>query len=558
MYKIADTTWLKPLAQVKQKLIKVPNDSWIRNAVVYHIYPRSFRDGNGDGIGDLRGIIEKLDYLNDGTSQSLGVDAIWLSPVYRSPMVDFGYDVTDHCDIDPLFGTLADFDELLIKAHKRGIKVIMDFIPNHTSIDHPWFQESRSSKDNPKRDWYIWQDAKPDGSLPNNWLSWFGGSVWEYDHRTRQYYYHSFLKEQADLNWRHPEVKQAMANILRFWLDRGVDGFRIDGTANLIKDERFKDEPANPQYVAGKDDPHDALLHIYSNSQPGSFAVMNEFCQVLMEYPQRFMVSEIYCDIVDMTKFYRECDNEVHAPFNLNLIGLPWNAETYKKFIDAYELSLTPADLPTYVLGNHDRHRVATRLGRQQARVAAMLLLTLRGTPFVYYGDEIGMQDVEVPMAAVQDPFEQQVPGIGLGRDPERSPLQWNDQPYAGFSSVTPWLPIADDYQQYNIANEINDTRSILSLYRQLIHFRKQSPALLRGVYQPLSQDNPELFAYIRQSSEQKLLVVLNFSDQPQTARLDVSSGALVCTTYLDKVPGQQFDLRRLVVRPNEGYVFSL
>jgi alpha-glucosidase len=528
-------------------------NKWWPQAVVYQIYPRSFQDSNGDGVGDLPGIISRLDYL-----QSLKVNAIWLSPVYKSPMVDFGYDISDYCDVDPLFGTLADFDRLIKEAHKRGIKAIMDFVPNHTSVQHPWFLESKSSRQNPKRDWYIWRDPHPKNNLPNNWLSHFGGSAWELDPQTGQYYLHSFLKEQPDLNWRNPEVVKAMHNVLRFWLDRGADGFRTDAVDFIIKDEKFRNDPVNPSFLPGKDDPYHSLLHTFSRKQPEVFSVLDGFCRVLEGYQGRFMINEVYADIPEMEKYYRACGNGLLAPFNFNLMALPWAARDYHKFIDAYEASLHPQDLSNYVLGNHDHSRIATKYGQSGARLAALLTLTLRGLIVVYYGDELGMEDAAVPHDLALDPWEKNEPGFKLGRDPERSPMQWNGLDYAGFSTVTPWLPVAENYPHMNVEAESADTRSTLSLYRFLINFRSLSPALQQGRFTSLETGNEHIFVYTREAEGKKFLIVLNFSESNQNTALGFPSAKIICTTYLDRPQGESVGLHNFSLRPHEGYLLEI
>lgn len=535
--------------------------NWSRRAVVYQIYPRSFKDANGDGVGDLAGIIEKLDYLNDGTEKSLGVEAIWLSPVYKSPMIDLGYDVSDYLDIDSVFGTLEDFDKLVVEAHRRGIKIIMDFIPNHTSNQHPWFLESRSSRQSPKRDWYIWRDPKSDGSPPNNWLSSFGGPAWTYDEKTGQYHMHSFLSEQPDLNWRNLEVRQEMEHVLEFWIHRGVggvDGFRTDAIDYLIKDDQFRDDPPNPNYIPGRDDPYKALLHTNSKGRPELLKMTNTLCEVLGKHEDKFMVSEAYLDIPQMSEMYTACGNNLHAPLNFNLMSLPWDAMAYKKFIDEFEASLREDDWPNYVLGNHDRSRLATRLGQDRARLAAMILLTLRGMPFIYYGGEIGMEDGEIPPERVVDPWEKRTPGFKLGRDPERTPMQWTSNRYAGFSVVEPWLPVAKNYPTYNVESELTDPTSIFSLYRRLIHYRKKSPALLTGFYRSLNVGNKHVFAYLRDCADEKLLVMLNFSHGAETLTTDFSSAKVICNTHLDKAFGETINVRNVTLRSNEGYVTQL
>src|SRR5919198_758685 len=448
---------------------------WWQQGVIYQIYPRSFRDSNGDGIGDLAGIISKLDYL-----QWLGVDAIWISPIFPSPMADFGYDISDYVNIHPLFGTLADFDRLVAAAHPHQLKVILDYVPNHASDLHPWFLESRSSRHSPKRDWYIWRDPAPDGGRPNNWVSVFGGSAWEWDAGSRQYYYHAYLKEQPDLNWRHAGVQTAMLDVLRFWLDRGVDGFRIDALRQLIKDDLFRDNPPNPAYCADQG-PYHALLPLYTTDRPEVLDMIAQMRRLVDQYDARLLMGELYLPIERLVAYYGMNGAGVHLPFNFHLILVPWNARQIEALIAAYEAALPPDGWPNWVLGNHDQHRLARRIGSAQARVAAMLLLTLRGTPTLYYGDEIGMPDAVIPPRLVQDPWEKNVPGLGLGRDPERTPMQWDSSPNAGFTTGTPWLPIAADYQTVNVAVERDDPASMLTLYRRLIALRRATPALAVG-----------------------------------------------------------------------------
>lgn len=531
--------------------------SWYKNAVVYHIYPRSFRDASGDGVGDLLGIIEKLDYLNNGTSQSLGVNAIWLSPVYSSPMVDFGYDVSNYIDIDPLFGTLTDFDQLLSKAHKRNIKIIMDFIPNHTSSDHPWFIESKATRENQKRDWYIWRDPKPDGSPPNNWLSIFGGSAWEYDKKTNQYYLHSFTKRQPDLNWRNVHVQEAMCLVLRFWLDRGVDGIRFDAIWPIGKKESLPDDPPNPNYIPGKHDPFHALLHIYSEYDPFLYEIIKKFNTVIDSYDDRMLVTEAWADLPNILTMYKKTGTTNYTPFNFNFITMNWNAQEYKRFVDTFEASLRPEELPNYVLGNHDKPRVVSRLGEKNARLAAMLLLTLRGMAYVYYGDEIGMEDTPIPPEKIQDPFEKNVPGMGLGRDPERTPMQWDASPHAGFSSIEPWLPVNDNYTTCNVVLAKKDPTSMYALYHLLIALRKTSHALLYGKYVALDFHIPDIFGFIRDGVTEKMMVILNFGDNPQIVTLPHTNTTVICNSFLTKTQTQHHS-STLTLKPHEGYILQV
>jgi alpha-glucosidase len=394
----------------------MPDAPWWQSAVIYQIYPRSFQDTNDDGVGDLRGIMQRLGYLAE-----LGVDAIWISPIFPSPMADFGYDVSNYVDIDPLFGTLVDFDELLAVAHGHGIKALLDFVPNHTSDQHPWFVESRSSRDNLRRNWYLWRRPGPNGGVPNNWLSQFGGAAWKLDPLTGEYYYHAFLKQQPDLNWRNPQVRRAMYDAMRFWLRRGVDGFRVDVLWHLIKDDRFRDNPPNPNFAQGMS-PHEALLPLYTTDRPEMEEVLAEMRSVVDEFGDRLLIGEIYLPIERLVKYYGRDLRGAHLPFNFSLLSTSWHARTIAKLIAEYEAALPPGGWPNWVLGNHDRPRIAGRVGRDQARIAAMLLLTLRGTPTIYFGDEIGMEQVAIPLERVRDPFQRNVPGLLVGRDGCRTP----------------------------------------------------------------------------------------------------------------------------------------
>lgn len=533
--------------------------------MVYQIYPRSFKDSDGDGVGDLTGIIEKLDYLNDGstnspqggTGKSLGVNAIWLNPIYKSPMKDFGYDISDYRDIDPLFGTLETFDYLVKEAHRRNIKVIMDFVANHTSSEHPWFKESMSLRGNPKRDWYIWRDAKPDGGPPNNWLSVFGGSAWTYDEKTGQYFMHSFLPDQPDLNWRNKAVRNEMADILRFWLERGVDGFRTDAVYHLIKDAEFQDDPPNPNYVAARHDPYESLLHIYSQGRPELKETTNTLCNVLgVHGSDVYMVSEAYIGVPQMAEFYQACSNGLHAPLNFNLMTIPWSGESFKKFIDDFETSLRPSDWPNYVLGNHDRSRLATRIGQERARLVAILMFTLRGMPFIYYGEELGMEDVRIPDTQYLDPWGKNVPGFSVGRDPERTPMQWNESPNAGFTDGDPWLPIAPDYKERNAEAESRDSHSMLSFYKDLIRQRTNSPALLTGAYKPLESGNKDVLVFGRECAEEKLLVAINFSDTEQVCNIKIR-GRFLCGTHSGGGREAEVNLAQLKLKAYEGLIIK-
>jgi glycosidase len=534
---------------------------WWQTGVIYQVYPRSFMDTTGNGVGDLNGISEKLDYL----SQTLSVDAIWLSPFYPSPMADFGYDVADYTDVHPLFGDLAAFDELVAQAHQRGLMLIIDMVPNHTSDQHAWFLASRASRDNPKRDWYIWADPKPDGSPPNNWLSVFGGPAWEWHEATGQFYLHSFLKEQPDLNWRNPAVKAAMFDAVRFWLERGVDGFRIDVAHYIMKDPQLRDNPVNSEPKPGLHKPlgdYDLQLHLYDKGHPDVHTVYRELRQLLDAYSAerpRMAVGEIHIfDWVKWAEYYGQDLDELHMPFNFALLGVKWQAQAVRQVVDALERSLPPGAWPNYVLGNHDESRLASRYGPVQARVAAMLLLTLRGTPTLYYGDEIGMADVPIPTEQQQDPWGRRVPG--LGRDPCRTPMQWSPELHAGFSSPqTPqlWLPLDTNYQEVNVEYELADPLSILNLYRRLLAYRRATPALQWGGYQAMNGVPEACFVFLRQVKDRRILIALNFSSQEQRLALPaLGEGAIVISTHLDRAAS--VNPAQLALRADEGIIVEL
>ncbi len=535
--------------------------SWWQKGIIYQIYPRSYQDSNGDGIGDLAGIHQRLDYI-----QSLNVDAVWLSPIYPSPMHDFGYDVADYCGVNPIFGSMDDLDALLEDIHARGLKLILDLVPNHSSDEHRWFVESRSSRDNPKRDWYIWRDPAPDGGPPNNWVSFFGGPAWTYDERTGQYYLHQFVKQQPELNYRHPEVLPAMLDNMRFWLDKGVDGFRVDVIWLMLKDEQLRDEPLNPDWDGTH--PIGKLQHIYTQNLPGVHDLIKEMRSVLDEYDDRMMVGEIYLPNEDLVKYYgaRRADgsfDECHLPFNFQLLSVDWDAQTVRDAVDAYEAALPQGAWPNWVLGNHDRHRVASRLGQAQARVANMLLMTLRGTPTNYYGEEIGMENVPIPPEFIQDPPAVNQPEIAhiVGRDPERTPMQWDTSPHAGFAvaGVVPWLPLAGDYQTRNVQQQEEDPASMLSLYRALTGLRRSEPALAVGDYASVDTGAADVFAYRRTApGADSFLIVLNFGEQPHTLNLSgiAAQAALVVATGMSR--SGTTPLAKLELGANEGLVFRL
>jgi len=483
---------------------------WWQNGIIYQIYPRSFQDSNNDGVGDLKGVISKLDYL-----QWLGINCVWLSPIFSSPMADFGYDISDYRGIHPLFGTMEDFDNLLTEVHKRGMKLILDFVPNHTSDQHKWFLESKSSKDNPKRDWYIWEDKKENGELPNNWLSVFGGHAWEWDETTQQYYYHAFLKEQPDLNWRNPEVQQAMLGEMRFWLEKGVDGFRVDVMWHMIKDKQLRNNPVLPgSEFHAEDLIYDHYLPIYSTDQPEVHDIVRKMREVTDDFEDRVLIGEIYLPIDKLVTYYGHDNKGAHLPFNFQLLTLPWDAAQISRAVDEYEGALPEDGWPNWVLGNHDKPRISSRVGRSQAKVAAMLLLTLRGTPTIYYGDEIGMRDVPIPINEIVDPQGLNMPDLNVSRDPARTPMQWNSEDNAGFSGHKPWLRLPDNFRRINAETQKADAGSVLSYYRKLIEIRQTEPALQTGRYTPVYCDK-QMFAYLREDAESKFLILLNLSHRP-------------------------------------------
>lgn len=530
---------------------------WYQNGVLYHIYPLSFSDSNGDGFGDLKGILQHLDYLQNGTAESLGVQAIWLSPVYQSPMADWGYDITDHRTIDPRFGTMQDFERLLEAVHERGMKLLMDYVPNHTSIQHEWFQQARMSRTNDHRDWYIWADPAADGGPPNNWLSYFGGPAWTLDEATGQYYLHLFLPEQPDLNWRNEHVRKEMLSILQFWLNKGVDGFRTDAVGGLLKDTDLRNDPPNPLFRPGLSDPADRFLRVFSSSQSGLPQIIGSFCDVLAQRDGTFLLSEAYLNIPELHKLYAACvKHPIHAPFNFNLMSLSWGAAYYRSFIDEYEQSLGSHDWPNYVLGNHDRHRLVSRVGPARARLLSLLQLSLRGLPVVYYGEELGLSDVNIPTKFIRDPWEMRVPGLGLGRDGARTPMPWGESD-ASFTTGKPWLPLGHQIARQNVQQQDHDPESMLAMYRRLIHMRQTSPALAEGDYRSLQIDNPYVYAFVRETELQRITVFLNFDSHPAHVRVKGRIGRWEAGTHAVMGDGVLAS-DELTLEPYEGRLFEI
>lgn len=495
---------------------------WPEGAVVYQIYPRSFQDSNGDGIGDLIGIRQRLNYL-----EALGVSAIWISPFYPSPMVDFGYDVSDYCNVDPIFGTLDDFRMLLAEVQGRGMRLIIDFVPNHTSVEHEWFKVSASSLDNEYADWYIWKDPHPDSSPekpspPNNWLDALTGrSAWEWNTVRKQYYLHSFHKAQPDLNWKNREVRRAMHDAMRFWLDLGVDGFRIDAVYWLAKDPSFRDDPLNPEYVEGIHSFYDRLQHTNSSGWPALYAYLAEMAEILADdaYRKRqpFMITEAYPDqhnpVEAYMAFYEGVNPEVAAPFNFEGLSLPWQAASWRDFLRSFHDALADQDpccLASYAFGNHDKPRIASRFGDTIARSAAVMQLTLPGMICMYYGEELGMTNGGIPPHKVRDPGAIGEPGT-IGRDPMRTPMQWTTETFTGFSTTAPWLPVTATSSTRNVQVESGDEKSFLSLYTHLIKLRKTYPCLSYGTITVLDTQYSDILAYLRTFEDRSCLVVINF-----------------------------------------------
>jgi alpha-glucosidase len=498
---------------------------WWQHAVFYEIYPRSFKDSDGDGVGDLNGITSKLDYLS-----GLGIDAIWITPFYPSPQVDFGYDVSDYEKVDPQFGTLADFDRLIKEAHQRRIKIIVDYVLNHTSDQHPFFVASRSSRSSPYRDWYVWRDPKPGGGPPSNWSSSFGPTAWTLDEKTGQYYYHRFYKEQPDLNWHNPEVEKRMFQTVRFWLKRGVDGFRLDAVNYLFEDPQFRDNPVKAELRPGSTTEHLQELK-YNRDLPELHDVMMRLRTFTDRYdPNRLLIGEAYVADWDvLMRYYGPDNNELQLPFNFFLVmgkvKTSLDAAAFRSVINDSEKALR-GRWTTYVLSNHDNPRAYDRYGDGQhndqiAKLLATMLLTLRGSPFLYYGEEIGMVTTEPKtIEEVQDPVGKRYWPANKGRDGERTPMQWDPSPRAGFTTGQPWLKVPPTATERNVAVQAKDPASILNFYQDLIRLRRQSPAILDGDYMSIG-DDPHIFAYRRWSAAQSMIVALNMSNESRTLRLD-------------------------------------
>ena len=521
---------------------------WWQRGAIYQLLVPSFLDTDGDGLGDLDGVTARLDYL-----QWLGVNAVWLSPCYPSPLKELGYDVSDYRNVEPRFGTLKAFDRLLDEAHQRDLRVILDWVGNHTSAQHPWFRESRSSRSNARRNWYLWRDGRADGSPPTNWVSVFGGSVWQWDAATSQYYLHTFLESQPDLNWREPQVREAMLDALRFWLDRGVDGFRLDAAPLFFKDPEWRDNPVNPDYRPG-DLPDSTQLPIHTRNQPGVHELFAELRALIDRYSgDRVLLGEFYVPFAELATFYGERVPELHLPLNLSLTWSKWEAETIGTTIADYQARVAGHGWPTTTLDTHDQPRIVARAGVDQARAAAMLLLTQRGTPTLYYGDEIGMRGVDIPPEQAVDPQGRRT---GRNRDPTRTPMQWSADTHAGFSKVEPWLPVGVDRATANVSTQSQDAGSLLTLTRRLLELRTREAVLQHGAQEP-REAGSGVVAYCRAAERRRLLVVVNLAHASASYALrDEGAGSVLLSTFLDREGERVADQVRL--RADEGLVIAL
>jgi alpha-glucosidase len=529
---------------------------WWKHAVFYEIYPRSFADSDNNGIGDLKGIASKMGYLKE-----LGVDAIWMTPFFPSPQVDFGYDVSDYEAIDPMYGTMADFDHLESEAKSHGIRVILDFVVNHTSDKHKWFLDSRSSRTSAHRDWYIWRDGKGPGKPPNNWLSTFGTPAWTYDAKTKQYYYHYFYPQQPDLNWRNPAVEKAMFDVTRFWYKRGVSGFRLDAVDTLYEDPQLHDNPILP----GKDKfGRPNMDEKYNKKLPEVHEALKGLRKVADEYGAVLIGETWTSDVSELKDYYGSHNDELQMPMDLLLNGLPFSAEAYRKHVGALD---SAGGWPVYVISNHDIVRSYTRYadGKHDndiAKLMAGFYLTLRGTPILYYGEEIGMRnnnpkrrkDVQDPVGRIGWPKE-------IGRDGERTPMQWTTGKNAGFCTVKPWLPVPASAATYNVATEEKDPNSILMFYRNVLKLRHTDPALVEGDYAAVNEDDPNVYSYLRRYKDEAVLVVLNFSNAEREARFDFGKegfDAAKAETLLANKASAEDGAKKISLEPFGVYIGKL
>lgn len=534
------------------------NAEWWQNAVIYEIYPRSFADTNGDGMGDLNGITKHLDYL-----QELGVDAIWITPFYPSPQVDFGYDISDYQAIDPQYGTMADFDRLVAEAKKRNIRVITDLVLNHTSDRHPWFVESRSSRTNPRTGWYMWRNGKPENRQPNNWRSIFGHSAWEFEPKRSQFYYHAFYKEQPDLNWTNRDVRNAMYDVMRFWMKRGVAGFRLDAVTSLFEDPAFRDEPVARPGVNAYGDP--ILTRQYTDNLPECHDVLRELRRVTGEFPGRVLIGETYLpSVTELAKMYGSHDDELHLPMDTQFAFNPLSADVFRSKLRDAETGLN-GHSPLLFLDNHDNPRSWTRYsenanGAAISRLLATVLLTPRCAALLYYGQEIGMENNDPKRKEdVRDPIGKRGWPREKGRDGERTPMQWDATPNAGFSTAPgTWLPVPSTYAARTVAAETNNPESLLSYYRALIRLRKTNAALRGGDFALVNESDKNVLAFTRRAKDgTAVLVALNFTGSPQTVAFDLMSHAATLLSTFGK-PGQTVSLKSLSLPAYGAFVGSL
>jgi alpha-glucosidase len=515
---------------------------WWDGAVIYHCYPRSFADTTGDGIGDLEGITRHLDHLA-GSEHALGVDAIWLSPVYPHGGVDGGYDIIDHAAIAPEFGSLLDLDRLVAAAHRRKLRVLMDLVVGHVSDQHPWFREAQTSRTAERRDWFIWADPRPGGEVPNNWVAVFGGPAWTFDPATGQYYHHTYYPEQPDLNWRNPEVQAAVADILRFWLDRGVDGFRVDAAQNLIKDAALRDNPpSRRREMRFREDPG-GLSRRWNSHLPGARRVLQGFRRVVDEYPDRFLLGEIYAPPRRLATYLAAGEAAgLHASLDMELGMSDWSVREFRDAIARAERHLQPPRYPTWNLSNHDVPRHPSRWGPDRSRLAALVLLSLRGSICLYYGEEIGMTDHPAVPTPVQDRW---------GRDPERTPMQWTADPLGGFTTGAPWLPL-NDPERTNVAAQRADSGSLLALYRALIDLRRRTPALRDGSLELMGHLPPQVLGFVRSAGSDRILVLANMgADEAAIGQLAGRATVLAATGERSGT----VTLARIRLAPLEGLV---
>ncbi|MDP1622787.1 MAG: alpha-glucosidase [Bacteroidales bacterium] len=526
---------------------------WWKHGVIYHIYPRSFQDSDGDGIGDIRGIIRRLGYLKE-----LGIDGIWISPMYKSPMVDFGYDVSGYREIDPTFGTMEDFMELLRKAHDSGIRIILDMILNHTSDQHPWFIESSSSLYNPKRNWYIWKDPIL-GSPPNNWKSAVGGSAWKFHEQSGQYYLHSFFEEQPDLNWRDAELPNVFFEEMKFWLDLGVDGFRLDVINMIAKDKKFRSNPVAFGIQAFQ-------KHIYTRNRKRSVTVVKQIRELLDRYDDRVSIGEIYAqppgDAKTAAKYLAKGKDGLHLTFDFSLIFTTWNAHSYFKSIKTWHDSIPKGGWPCNVLSNHDLFRSIDRFPwrtnrEEKAKVAATLLLTLMGTPFIYYGEEIGMHNAHIAKSQIRDPIGKRFWPLFNGRDKARTPMQWVPETKEGFTTGNPWLPLNKDTRLRNVRQQEGEPSSLLNLYRNLIKVRKTSEALQKGSWLPINNGQDGILAYLRNTENERILVILNFLGRQKTLSLQEHTyGKILFSTHQSQDDFNYF--QKMQISPFEASIYQV